>query len=126
HGGLGSKSVFACSIGAPPSTSSPDSPVRTQATTGHALRSMRASLVVKIHFLHPAIGKVGLVLHDGSSVLLGRSGGGAGIELNWDHRISRKHATISVSGREVWFEDWGSANGSWHAGTRIKGRIRFE
>jgi pSer/pThr/pTyr-binding forkhead associated (FHA) protein len=83
-------------------------------------------VVVKIHFLHPAIGKLGLVLHDPSCVLLGRTGGGAGIELNWDHRISRRHASVSVVGSEVWFEDLGSSNGSWHAGSRIAGKIRFE
>ena len=76
--------------------------------------------------MHPAIGELAIPLERDSRVVIGRHGAGASIELNWDHRISRKHATVTAVGGEVWFEDLGSANGSWVGEARVDGKVRFE
>jgi hypothetical protein len=81
---------------------------------------------LKLHFMHPAIGELAIPLERDSRVVIGRHGAGASIELNWDHRISRKHATVTAVAGEVWFEDLGSANGSWVGEARVDGKVRFE
>jgi DNA-binding winged helix-turn-helix (wHTH) protein len=37
--------------------------------------------------------------------------------------VSRRHARVTVEGRQVWLEDLGSKNGTWVNGERITGRV---
>lgn len=77
--------------------------------------------------MHPAIGEVVFPIHLDSQIVLGRRGGGAGIELNWDKRISRRHAVLRISNKgEIFYRDLGSRNGSYYGAERITGEIRFD
>jgi hypothetical protein len=82
---------------------------------------------MRLRFMHPAVGEVVFPVQVDSTIVIGRRGGGAGIELNWDKRISRRHATMRI-GRDgsVFYTDLGSSNGSYLGARRISGEIRFE
>ncbi len=81
---------------------------------------------VKLRLSHPEVGEIAFPLPDGGQVVLGRRGGSTGIELNWDPKISRRHARVWVEGGRLWIEDLGSRNGTWHQGTRLTGPFQIE
>lgn len=82
---------------------------------------------MRLRFMHPAIGEVVLPIRLDSQIVLGRRGGGAGIELNWDKRISRRHAVLRVAANgDIFYRDLGSRNGSFYGAERINGEIRFD
>ena len=75
---------------------------------------------MRLRFIHPAIGEVVFPVQLDSHLVIGRRGGGAGIELNWDKRISRRHAALRVTPTgELFFMDLGSSNGSFYGAQRI-------
>ncbi|MEQ9496706.1 MAG: FHA domain-containing protein [Deltaproteobacteria bacterium] len=81
---------------------------------------------VKLRLSHPTVGEIAFPLPDGGQVVLGRRGGSTGVELNWDPKISRRHARVWVEGGRLWIEDLGSRNGTWHQGTRLTGPFQIE
>jgi hypothetical protein len=82
---------------------------------------------MRLRFIHPAIGEVVFPIQLDSQIVIGRRGGGAGIELNWDKRISRRHAALRITpAGEIFFIDLGSSNGSHYGTQRIEQEIRFE
>ena len=82
---------------------------------------------MRLRFIHPAIGQVVFPIQMDSQMVIGRRGGGAGIELNWDKRISRRHAVLRTTATgEVFFRDLESNNGSYHGTQKIEGEIRIE
>jgi Tfp pilus assembly protein PilZ len=81
---------------------------------------------VKLRLSHPTVGEIAFPLSDGGQVVLGRRGGSTGVELNWDPKISRRHARVWVEGGRLWIEDLGSRNGTWHQGTRLTGPFQIE
>src|SRR5687768_7155745 len=82
---------------------------------------------MRLRFIHPAIGEVAFPVQVDSQLVIGRRGGGAGIELNWDKRISRRHAALRITpSGEIFFIDLGSSNGSHYGTQRIEDEIRFE
>lgn len=56
---------------------------------------------------------------------VGRTGGGADLEFHGDKHMSRRHGRIWVKDNAVWYEDLGSANGSWLDGQRLGHAIRL-
>lgn len=54
------------------------------------------------------------------SVVVGRLGGDADLQLDGDPGISRRHGRLWVEDGIVWYQDLGSSNGSWYEGARIK------
>src|SRR5688572_31249990 len=74
---------------------------------------------MKVRVLHPAIGELAFPLEDKDIIIIGRDDGSCGIELNWDNKISRRHARIWVQDGELWLEDLGSTNGCWMDGERM-------
>ena len=83
-------------------------------------------LRVKLRLAHPAIGEIAFPIDEGGQVVLGRKGGSTGIELNWDPKISRRHARVWVEAGALWIQDLGSRNGTWYDGTRLRYPIRIE
>jgi pSer/pThr/pTyr-binding forkhead associated (FHA) protein len=82
---------------------------------------------MRLKFIHPAIGEIVFPVQLDSRIVVGRRGGGSGIELNWDKRISRKHAALRITAAgEIFFMDLGSNNGSFYGDQRIEEEIRFE
>ncbi len=65
---------------------------------------------MNIFVSHPAIGTLEYVVRP-TGLIVGRRGGGAHIELNWDSQASRRHAMIWSQGNAVWVQDLGSKNG---------------
>jgi predicted component of type VI protein secretion system len=80
---------------------------------------------MKLRVMHPAVGALAHQIDQGGSVI-GRASSGADIELNWDPRVSRRHARVWVDRGRLWLEDLGSRNGTWHADRRIDRPICFE
>ncbi len=78
---------------------------------------------MKIRVVHPNVGELSFPLEWGDTVAIGRRGGSVDYEFNWDRRISRNHARLSVKENQLWFEDLGSKNGSWHAEHKLKGPV---
>ncbi len=78
---------------------------------------------MKIKIIHPNVGELSFPLEWGDTVAIGRRGGSVDYEFNWDRRISRNHARLSVKDNQLWFEDLGSKNGSWHAEHKLKGPV---
>lgn len=74
---------------------------------------------MKIRLSHPSIGEVAFPIAEGGQVILGRRGGGSGVEMNWDPKISRRHARVWVERGTLWVEDLGSRNGTWIDGNRL-------
>jgi uncharacterized protein (TIGR02266 family) len=80
---------------------------------------------MRISLMHPAIGRIAVDVSEGGLVL-GRAGSGAELELNWDTRVSRRHARVWAIGRELWIEDLGSKNGCWFGKERLQVPVRLE
>ena len=59
------------------------------------------------------------VVLTGAELVLGRPGGDAGVALDGDRALSRRHGRIWRDGDQLWYEDLGSANGSWHENRRV-------
>lgn len=57
---------------------------------------------------------------------LGRCGGGADLEIPGDRHISRRHGCVWAQEGEIWYEDLGSANGSWLGEVELDGPSRVE
>jgi hypothetical protein len=82
---------------------------------------------MRLRFIHPAIGEVAFPVQLDSQIVVGRRGGGAGIELNWDKRISRRHAALRITpAGEIFFIDLDSSNGSYYGDHEIEEEVRFE
>ncbi len=58
------------------------------------------------------------------SLVVGRRGGDADLQLDGDPGISRRHGRLWVEDGVVWYQDLGSSNGSWYEGSRIKKPVR--
>jgi Tfp pilus assembly protein PilZ len=86
---------------------------------------MKKEDLPKIHLMHPAIGKIAVSIPE-QGLVLGRGGGASDLELNWDSRISRRHARVWLIGKEIWLEDLKSRNGCWFGQERIEVPIRLE
>lgn len=80
---------------------------------------------MKLRLMHPAIGEVAFAIGE-EKMVLGRAGGGVDLEMNWDSRVSRRHAEVWLESQQVWFRDLGSRNGSWFGETAVKTPIRLE
>jgi hypothetical protein len=88
---------------------------------------MNVATPMEFALLHPAIGEQTFRLEPGRALVLGREGGDAvDVELNWDPRVSRRHARVVLSDGRVWVEDLGSRNGCWHADVRIEGPVALD
>lgn len=81
---------------------------------------------MKLRLQHHAVGEVAFPLSEGGQAVLGRRGGETGIELNWDPKISRRHARVWIEGDALWIEDLGSRNGTWFEGQRLSAPFRIE
>lgn len=79
----------------------------------------------RLRLIHPAIGEFAFRLASGERVVLGRAGGQADFELNWDVRVSRRHAAVFCREGRVFVEDLGSTNGSWYETTRLEGAVQL-
>lgn len=82
--------------------------------------------MIKVRFMHPAIGEFAVPLRAGGETVVGRAGSAADIEITWDRRISRRHAKLWAEGGYVWIQDLGSRNGSWLGNERLSGPVRLE
>lgn len=71
---------------------------------------------MKIRLQHPEAGDR-LVAIGPQPTVLGRDKDLADVVLDWDIKVSRRHARVWVADDTAWFEDLQSTNGSW-AGTR--------
>ncbi len=67
-----------------------------------------------------------IVSVDRQRLTLGREGGGADIQVPGDKAISRRHACVWTEDGDIWFEDLGSANGSWSEDQELDGPLRLE
>lgn len=76
--------------------------------------------------MHPAIGEITVPLRQDGVLIIGRKGSGASVELNWDTKISRRHAKVWREESFVVFEDLGSANGSWREKEQLTGTTVIE
>lgn len=74
---------------------------------------------VKIRLLHAAIGEFAFPLDERRPLVIGRSGDDVDVELNWDERVSRRHARIWLNQDAIWVEDLGSKNGTWAGNARL-------
>jgi hypothetical protein len=81
---------------------------------------------VKVRLMHPTVGELGVSIRPFEELTLGRRGGGVDVELNWDARVSRRHARLWEDRGELWFEDLGSQNGSFLGSERIMDSIRLQ
>ncbi|MCK6549875.1 FHA domain-containing protein [Myxococcota bacterium] len=80
---------------------------------------------MKLVLSHPGIGE--LTAHvDERGLVVGRQGGSANLEMNWDGRVSRRHARFWLADGQLWLEDLGSRNGTWLETERIEHPIRIE
>lgn len=52
-------------------------------------------------------------------LLIGRSNRMADLICSWDNKMSRRHGRIWLEGKQVWYEDLGSSNGSWFGQQRL-------
>jgi uncharacterized protein (TIGR02266 family) len=77
--------------------------------------------VVKLRLVHPRIGEKVVELSNGG-LTVGRDGAQIDLALDWDPRISRRHARFTHEDGEVYVEDLNSKNGTWAGDERIKGR----
>lgn len=73
---------------------------------------------MKLRLMHPGIGVITIPLGP-EGLVVGRQGGYSDFEMNWDRRVSRRHARFWIQGGAVWFEDLGSKNGTWDGTRRI-------
>lgn len=76
-------------------------------------------------FMHPSVGATGVSLALGAPFVIGRSGAQVDLTLDWDNRVSRRHARLIARADGVWFEDLGSRNGSWVGDTRLSGLVKL-
>lgn len=74
--------------------------------------------MVKLRLVHSRIGEKIVDLADGA-MIVGREGAQVDLSLDWDARISRRHAQLSVENGVVFVEDLGSKNGTWEGESRI-------
>ena len=81
---------------------------------------------MKIRLIHPAIGEFAFPLASGKTVVVGRSGPDVDVELNWDGRVSRRHAELTVMNGTLWVRDLGSRNGTWRGANQLKGPAAIE
>jgi hypothetical protein len=82
---------------------------------------------MKIRLVHPAIGEFSFPVTPGRPVIVGRAGPDVDVELNWDVRVSRRHARLWVDGSgDVFLEDLGSRNGTWCGNTQLHGIVRLD
>ncbi len=79
---------------------------------------------MRLGLFHPAVKVRAFELVEGQALVLGR-GPEADVELGFDPRVSRRHARVSLLNGELGFEELGSRNGSWHAGTRVERAVRL-
>ncbi len=75
--------------------------------------------------MHPSVGATSVSLALGTPFVVGRAGAQVDLALDWDKRISRRHARLIARPDGVWFEDLGSRNGSWVGDTRLSGLVRL-
>lgn len=80
---------------------------------------------MKIRLMHPAVGEIAFPLKPGGSLVVGRLGSMADVEISWDPRISRRHCRLWEKDGRVWFQDLASRNGSWIGSDRVTGVIRL-
>lgn len=78
---------------------------------------------VRVQVVHPTMGTFAVTLDAGRILILGRQGSDVDLELPWDPLVSRRHAKLWCEGGEIWFEDLGSKNGSWHGAQRLEGAL---
>lgn len=81
---------------------------------------------MKIRLVHPAIGEFSFPISAGRTVIVGRAGPDVDVELNWDVRVSRRHAKLWLDGGKVFIEDLASRNGTWRGNDRVVGPTRLE
>ncbi len=81
---------------------------------------------MKIRLVHPAIGEFSFPLVPGRAIIVGRAGPDVDVELNWDVRVSRRHAKLWVDNGRVFIEDLGSKNGTWRGNDRLFGPTKLE
>ncbi|MBI3924216.1 MAG: FHA domain-containing protein [Armatimonadetes bacterium] len=84
----------------------------------------RQPFVGTVKFRHPEFGELLFsIMPDG--LVVGRSGGDADVELDGDDKMSRRHGRLWLQDGGVWYEDLGSANGSWIGNQRLTGPIQL-
>lgn len=79
---------------------------------------------MKVRFFHPSGGTLELTMDDNPRIV-GRSGGGADVELDGDTRVSRRHGRLWNERGTTWYEDLGSANGSYCNGNRLTAPVEL-
>lgn len=79
---------------------------------------------LKLRVTHPAIGEITVPIEP-RGLLVGREGGRADLDMNWDRKVSRRHVRFWIEDGIVWFEDVGSKNGVWEGDQRVDGRHRL-
>ncbi|MGE0489552.1 MAG: ATP-binding protein [Vulcanimicrobiota bacterium] len=80
---------------------------------------------MKVEFTRPD-GQVVQAQVGAEEIFVGRPGGKADLELAGDDMLSRRHGRLWLEDQQVWYEDIGSSNGSWHDGRRLAERICLE
>lgn len=78
--------------------------------------------MVKLRLVHSRIGEKLVELAEGA-MIVGREGAQVDLALDWDARISRRHAQLSVENGAVFVEDLGSKNGTWEGERRITSKV---
>jgi uncharacterized protein (TIGR02266 family) len=75
--------------------------------------------VRKLRLEHPEIGARIVELGD-AGLIVGRDGAIVDLPLDWDRRISRRHARLTLEGEDVFVEDLESKNGTWDGDRKIR------
>src|SRR5262249_54580753 len=76
---------------------------------------------MKVRVAHPQVGVVEADVGD-VALIIGRQGPDADIVVGAG-RVSRRHGRLWRDSDELWYEDLGSANGSWVEGVRLSGPV---